>query len=152
MKKIEFSTGRFSCTDEQALEVRTWRGCYSGLVSKLGELGTEVRVSRTLESDQDIAPYSFIRGAVHEFVFPPQEATVSEDNSRVINSTPAYGLRREEVTRAYDEAQVRGHLQVRYDDADSRIVFSVTDLRSELELPEYAMALLAEVDVASPRA
>ncbi len=151
MEKIEFTTSRFLSKDEQASEVRTWSGRYSNVVSKLGELGSEVRISRTLESDQDIAPYSFVRGAVHEFVFPPQQITVSEDNSRVIHSTPGYGLRREEVTRTYDEAQVAGHLEVRYDDADSRIAFSITDLRGESELSEEVLAVLAQSESVSPR-
>jgi hypothetical protein len=78
MKTMNYESGGFTNTGEQETEVRKWGGRYSGLIGKLGELGTQVRVSRTLEVDQDIAPNNFVRGAVHEFIFPPQEVSVRE--------------------------------------------------------------------------
>jgi len=144
-----FETPRFPDTDIQATEVTTWRANYTSLVETLGSLGTEVRRSRVLETDQDIKPRNFVRGAVHEFIFPPQETEVSEDKSGVIDPAPGYTLRREDVTRAFDESQVEGHIRVSYDDADSRISFSVKDVSGDSHIPDSAFAALQVIDTAS---
>ncbi len=146
MQRIEFNTDRFTSTDEQASQTKRWQARYVGLVAKLGELGSEVSAKRAIESDEDIAPYRFIRGAVHEFVFPPQQLGEVTDNSRVIDSSPGYGITREDFTYVYDEAQVRGHLRVTYDDANSMISLGVDDIHeggSEL-LPGDVLAELAQ--------
>lgn len=140
MDKQEYNTGRFHGTDEQATEVRTWRGRYEDLTASLGRLGTQVRVSRVLETDKDIAPYRFIRNANHEFVFPPQEVEVVEDKSEIIDATPGYALRSEDVTYGYDPSKVMGHVRVAYEDSDSCITFSVTDIKGDSDLPEEAVA------------
>lgn len=144
----EINTDRFSSGGELASETRKWRSTYESLASKLGELGTEVKVRRTLESDQDIAPHSFVRDAVHDFVFPPQTPGAEEDKSQIIDPTPGYTLSIQDVTREYDETQVRGHVRVQYDDADSRVTFSVTDLMGESELGENVLAEINRVELA----
>jgi hypothetical protein len=143
----EHVTATFPNTAEQASQVRTWSGRYAALVERLGELGSQVHVGRTLEHDQDIPPHNFVRGAVHRFIFPPQQVTVKENNFRVIDPTPGYGLRREEATYNYDEAQVRGLLEITYDDADSRIAFSVHALKDGSEFPEEVFAALAQAEM-----
>jgi hypothetical protein len=150
MQTIEYFTDRFAGTEEQKAEVLAWSERYATLIKGLGELGTEVRVSRTLENDQDIPPFNFVRDAQHEFVFPPQQTSVSEDNSGVVDNTSGYQLIREDIRRSYDLAHVRGHLEVSYDDAESRIAFSVRDLMGESELPEEVQALLDQVNAPTP--
>ena len=68
---FEYTTARFPNTDVQANEVITWKSNYKGLLEVLGSLGTEVKRLRVIESDKDIKPWSFIRGASHDFIFPP---------------------------------------------------------------------------------
>lgn len=135
-------TGNFASVEEQASEVSTWGARYSGLIERLAELGSEVRVIRIVETDQDSPPGRFYRGAMHQFVFPPQPVTVSEDNSHVIDPTPGYELHQEDITRTYDPALVTGHLEVRYGDADSRVAFSVADRLSQSVLTDELLAAL----------
>lgn len=137
MDRIEYKTIR-----SWPAEVLTWRDHYSELVGRLGQLGTEVSVSRTLQTNKDVAPHQFVRGAIHEFVFPPQKTKLKQDKSRLIDPTPGYVLRREEVTREFDADKVKGHLVVRYDDADTMITFSVTDVMGESELSEDVLAAI----------
>jgi hypothetical protein len=142
VRLVGFETPRFRDTDTQAAEVTKWRVNYTKLVSTLGSIGTEVRRSRILEKDQDIEPKLFVRDSVHEFIFPPQGTVIAEDKSGVIDSTPGYTLRKEDVTRTFDETQVEGHVQVRYDDADGRISFHVTDVKGDSQIPAEAQAAL----------
>ena len=69
---------------------------------------------------------------------PPQETEITEDNSRTIDHTPGYSMYREDVVRTFDESQVTGHLRVAYGDADSRIAFSVTDVKGDSVVPDEA--------------
>jgi|GEM_PF-2717459 hypothetical protein len=144
----EFSTNRFTSTQTQAETVSRWQERYQQLAKVLGSLGTEVMIERILETDRDIAPYHFIRHATHEFVVPPQEVTVSVDHSGVIDTSPAYGLVRESRKSKYDETKITGHVRVNYDDAESRIQFSVDNLMDNSELPE---AVSNAIDSAFPR-
>ena len=146
MFEKKYETPRFENTDVQATEVMTWRSNYSKLIDTLGSIGTEVVRRRTLETDQDIEPKRFVRGAVHEFIFPPQETEVATDNSRVINSSPGYGLQRQDITRTFDESQVTGKIQVRYDDADSRISFSVSDMLDKSVFPLEVLTAMEVLD------
>ena len=146
MDSIEHGTARFTSTRQQIAEVTAWRAHYDGLVAELGRLGSEVRRSRALERDEDVPPGNFVRDASHVFIFPPQVTTVGEARSEAFDSTPGYRLDREEFKCAYDPAEVRGRLEVRYDDADSRVFFAVYDRKEGgSELPEDVVAALAIV-------
>lgn len=142
---LGFETARFSDVEAQEAEVTRWSGNYARIIEVLGSIGTEVRRSRVLETDQDVQPTQFVRGAVHEFIFPPQETGATEDNSGVIDPTPGYALRKEDITREFDEALVEGHIRLQYDDADSRISFHVTDVKVGSVIPEEAEAALEVV-------
>jgi hypothetical protein len=139
MQTIEFNGDRFPTTEAQAEEVTKWRTKYGEVTELLGRLGTEVKISRTLETDADIAPHQFVRGAVHEFIFPPQPLEAKKDLSEVIDPVLPYNLVRKDITYAVDEALIEGHLRLWYDDAESRISFQVVDVLSESTLdPEVA--------------
>ena len=148
MALCEFKTDRHPDTDIQRDVTVEWRSKYMGLVDKLGELGTAVEVVRVLEQDQDIQPHRFVRGASHTFIFPPQLGVVLEVTPEVVDSTPGYTLKREAWSVEYDETLVTGKIAIRYDDADSRIQFSVEDRMGEQgvsELPDEAIAAIREV-------
>lgn len=147
MNSFEVITDSFPGVDQQVTEVRKWRGLYDSLVAKLGELGTEVKRVRVLERDQDVAPNNFVRGAVHEFVFPPQPEGRVGDMSHFIDTSPGYTLRQEDIHREYTDSLVRGRVEVRYDDAKSRVTFSVFDLMEQSELPDEAVAAIAQLEV-----
>ncbi len=152
MERTEFLTYNFEDPDQQAVEVAKLRPRYETLVARLQELGgTLVRVTRTLETNKDIAPHNFVRAGIHEFVFPAQEVEINEDNSRVIDPSLDYRLRREDTTYEYDKTKVAGRIQVEYDDASGRIVFKVVDMMdNESELPGEVLRAIAEALEASP--
>ncbi|MCA9332689.1 hypothetical protein KDA00_02345 [Candidatus Saccharibacteria bacterium] len=130
-------TPRFASEADQEEKVRAWRARYDQLLESLGSLGTQVSVDRVHERDVDIQPVNFMRGARHEFIFPPQDGLqVEEENSGFIDDDPNYTLRRESVKHTYDEAAVQGRLTVFYDDSQSCIEFSVTPDSEFAEFPE----------------
>ena len=146
MNKIEYLSAGFANTEVQKTEVEQWRQVYDGLILGLGSLGTEVKVARTLETDQDIAPYRFVRAAVHEFIFPPQRGEKT-DKSAPVDSSLGYNLYYQDITQAYDPSQVQGKIEVRYDDADSRINFSVTDgMEGDSRLDGQVLAILSTLE------
>ncbi len=150
MDTISFNTHRFSSTEQQNELVLTWRKKYGEVTELLGRLGSQVLIWRTIERDQDIAPHQFVRNAIHEFVFPPQEVTVARDQSGVIDPNLDYNLVEKHVISAYDPALVRGHLRVRYDDADSRISFEVSDVLGDSQLPKKVEGALAVLRAETP--
>jgi hypothetical protein len=137
MIKQEFTTPRFTNTDEQRDLITEWQARYTQAISLLGSLGTEVLTERVRERDQDIVPYSFIRNAEHQFIFPRQRATPGQDQveSTVLDPTHGYRLVRESLRFGFNSALVTGLLRVNYDDADGRIAFSVTDMLDSSVLP-----------------
>jgi hypothetical protein len=149
MIDIEYTSDSFRTTDEQASEVRAWRGRYNGLVTILGNLGTQVLVRRTIETDRDVAPHRFVRNAVHEYIFPPQETTVAEDRSEVTDATSGYSLHHEEVVREYDETQVISYLRMNYDDSNGRVEFGIKALKGESDLPHDVATAISEVEASS---
>ena len=155
MNKVEFTSGNFTNTTIQAAEVRKWREAYDNLIAALGGLGTEVRIVRTLETDEGVAPGTFIRSAYHHFVFPPQEVIGTIDHSKEVDPTAGQQLYRQDITREYDDALVAGEVEVTYDDANSRIVFGVADKmngESHFEAPVLdAVAQVAQLADAAQR-
>jgi len=145
---LEFKANKFSTTGERDEQVQTWQAKYENLLGQLSTLGTEVHVHRSLEDDKDTPPGHFIRYAVHEFVFPPQEVQLSSDDPKIIDHPiNGYGLRRESRIYTYDQAAVRGHLRLNYNDSDGRIALKVTDVmadHSESELSETTVRAIDE--------
>lgn len=120
--------------------VRQGQDRYSNLLDALGRLGTEVSMQRVVDEDPDLPPRKFYKGAVHEFVFPPQP------DSGVSRATIPIGERghrvtRERLGREYDEELVRGHLRLSYDDSQAPPRLRLDDLLddSELALPTEAI-------------
>jgi hypothetical protein len=134
MVKKELSMDRFPNTDVQAVEVTLWSGRYNQLLASLGRVGSEIRVTRTLETDQDIAPGHFVRDAVHHFIFPKQETTLYDDQSHTIDATPGYELQKESRQYTFNSGKVTSLLEVSYDDSESRIDFRITNLGEDSNL------------------
>lgn len=147
---FKYISPEFRNTVEQDAEVRAWRGRYDMLCA-LGKLGgTEVRVTRMLERDKDVPPCRFVRRASHEFVFPPQAETETVDKPSTVDPEPGYLLHREDVTRAYDKAKVRGHIRVEYADGSNRANLHVTDLMDNSQLPDEIAAAVGLLRAAFP--
>ena len=141
MEAVEISV-RYLSVNHQAATIEQSRPVYDQLVSLFGELGSEVRRDRVLERDIDIRPYAFIRNAMHEFIFPKQDVTLSEDHPEILRDHPDYLLRAERTKSIYDRAQVRGHLRLLYDDAGHAATMSIADLMEDSELPERITTIL----------
>jgi hypothetical protein len=127
MRTIQFYSDRFPSVSAQLEAIQLWRPRYEGLIVKLGTLGTEVSVARTIESDAGVRPHTFFRRAFHDFIFPAQEIGVEVDNSRPVSSASGFEVRYEYAQRSYDLDRVTGRLSLSYDDANNRIELMVCD-------------------------
>jgi hypothetical protein len=125
---ILFTTAQFTGEDMRRIELRSWQRNYEDLVAELGKLGTEVIVGRTIQTDSHRLPPRSIKGALHEFVFPPQEVRLAHAISQTTVDTQGAVLRKERKVHEYDQALVRGHLRIGYDDSRDHISFTVTDV------------------------
>lgn len=135
MDKKEQSVDTFPNTDVQTAEVTFWSSRYNQLLADLEMVGSEIRVVRILETDNDIAPGHFVRDAVHHFIFPKQKVSLYTDQSDIIDATPGYELQREAKYYSCDSERVTGMLQISYDDTETRIRFKITDLYENSNLP-----------------
>src|SRR5581483_316622 len=136
MAKAEFESQSFRNTDDQETLVSEWQGRYYTLVGRLAHVATEVVSRRVVEHDQDIQPYTFVRGAFHEFIYPPQTVTLASDESGVVDPTAEYALQQIYRTYAYDAGQVEGRIEVAYYDSNGQVLFTVrTNFIDELQNP-----------------
>ena len=142
----EYTTDRFRSLFEQDEQTIEWQYRYTKLIGLLGVHGTEVKTERVLEQDKDIPPFRFVRDAVHDFIFPKglEVAGIEGLNSSVIDDTPGYAVRRESMSFRFDESSVSGLLRVYYDDAESHIDLSLTDLIDGGS--QIASVVIAEID------
>lgn len=138
-----FYSDRFKDAADRELQVRLWQLRYANLITQLGELGTEVIMTRTIITDYNSEPRNFIRDALHEFIFPPQtDLAIMEDNSHD-NAMPYEDRsRREDIMRRYDPSKVLGIVGIRYDDAGNQVTFRVVDLMGNSELLVNAMCAI----------
>lgn len=139
MADREFETDRFASSAEQATTIREWSTKYHSLLGALQKSCTEVRRFRTLEHDENIEPFKFIRNARHEFIYPPQHGTtVERDDSRQDDGqTVGYEVTKEDITTRYNLALVTGRVTIFYDDAHSAVQFRVVD-----DLPKQAIPVI----------
>lgn len=134
-----------------AHQVRQFSTRYNQLLGVLARTGTEIERSRILETDPDIAPYSFIRGAAHVFVFPPQPDVKLMNNEGeevgVVPGTAPYTLTRESQVAEPDPSLVKGRIRLFYEDAGDTPLLQLVDMLED-ESIEAASVLPHEVQVA----
>src|SRR3989344_2333903 len=105
---------------------KEFQGRYESLLEVCDKNGSMIYQDRILEKDQDIHPYKFFRRGTREYVFPPQEVTLKEDRSRIIDKQ----------TFNFDGLVVKGRIRIEYKDSGSYPILTVTDLLGDSELPE----------------
>ncbi|HLD00539.1 MAG TPA: hypothetical protein VJC39_02240 [Candidatus Nanoarchaeia archaeon] len=115
---------------------KEFQGRYESLLEVCDKNGSMIYQDRILEKDQDIHPYKFFRRGTREYVFPPQEVTLKEDRSRIIDKHRDYGIKTEEQTFNFDGLVVKGRIRIEYKDSGSYPILTVTDLLGDSELPE----------------
>jgi len=125
-------------------ETAAYQERYEGLLLDCNAQGTMVVQDRVIERDVDSAPYLFFRRGTREYVFPPQEVSLTEDNSHTIDSSVGYGIRTEEQTFGFDKGLVKGHIRIEYDDANNRAVLKVVDVLGDSEIPSGVMKALED--------
>ena len=144
-------------------QVSVFKGRYNNLLALLGDAGTEVERDRTLETDPDISPHNFVRGASHIFVFPPQEVELTDADPEkvgVVPGTPPYTLFKESKIAEFDPSLVQAKAVVTYDDAgfvpelrfrDSADMLGSDTLRQlEQDARDAIEAIFVSVDSATP--
>lgn len=155
MNTRELITPPYVGAEAWGQQVAEWRSQYNSLLVSLDAVASEVKRRRTLEKDPDVFPRNFVRDAVHEFVFPPQEVDMTEDaDSGVLEGNQPYTLTVDNQTAEYDKSKVQGHLRLIYDDTEQPSTFRVEDVMGESVLPEEVVVILDKtfpVEVAQPQ-
>ncbi len=118
---------------------------YFSLVAICDKLGVMVSQDRFLEHDKDIAPYQFYRKGTKEYIFPKQPVTLLKDTSQDVDHSPGYGLRTEVQTFNFDEAVVKGRIQIFYEDANNQPTLKVVDVLGNSVLPKRVMNTLDDI-------
>ena len=126
-------------TFEETAEYQTR---YESLLSVCDAEGTMIIQDRLLERDQDIAPYRFFRRGTKEYVFPQQDASLSEDKSCVIDSSPGYELKTEDQTFNFNQDLVKGRIRIEYEDANNRPILKLSEVFSNSKLPKNLLKLI----------
>ena len=126
-------------------ETAIYQGKYKFLLSVCDAEGTMVLQDRLLERDKDIAPYRFFRKGTREYVFPRQDAFLTEDKSRVIDPSSGYGLRTEKQTFDFNQDLVEGRIRIEYGDSGNRPVLKVSDVAGDSKIPEAVGKTLDDI-------
>ena len=91
---------------------------------------------RVLEIDKDTVPYQFFRKGTREYVFPRQDATLENDESRVIDPNPDYRLDAQKQTFRFDESKVKARIRIEYEDSKNRPTLEIVDVLGDSKLPK----------------
>jgi hypothetical protein len=122
------------------------QGRRNNLAQALNELGTLVLRRGQVEEDPAVAPVTYTRQGVTEWVFPPQPDShpIEGDDGAVLNPTPGYTLTEFEERFCYHPRRVTGHLRLEYDDSGIRPRMSVSHVDGKSEFPEAVRTALAQ--------
>jgi len=126
-------------------ETRLYQAKYKSLLDACDAHGTMVFQDRLLEKDRDISPYRFFRRGTREYVFPPQEVTLAQDNSKVIDPSVGYELKTEDQTFEYDQSTIEGRIRIEYDDAGNRPELRVVDMKGDSVIPKAVGKTLEDI-------
>lgn len=122
-------------------ETASFQEKYFTLLDICDKEGSMVSQDRILEKDADIAPHRFFRKGTREYVFPKQEVTLKEDNSRTIDPSINYNLRAEVQAFDYDESAVKGKIKIEYVDAGNK-----PELKVLIESPKLPKSVQKTID------
>jgi len=126
-------------------ETAKYQRMYESLLSVCDTEGTMIAQDRLLERDKDISPYKFFRRGTREYVFPPQEVSLDEDESKTIDPNPGYNLQTEEQTFNFDQELVEGRIRIEYEDSGNNPIFRVIDVLGSSKIPEAVTKTLDDL-------
>lgn len=135
----EIVSGKFTNPEDREIKTMRMQLRYTNLIERLGELGTNVIFHRTILTDRTIEPRNFIKDSFHEFIFPPQQDVVLDNNvtqdiEQANDSDLSQSSRIESKTYRYQSGRVVSRVGVRYEDAGDEARMKVIFIQGEEDL------------------